>query len=107
MKWLWHKDTLIHKRQRLKDCTEIYIRPLTYKRVLGNEIVYVAVLPACTGSVAVQRSKPRLLLAWHTRESASVVNPLALMFQIYQVIFMTIISPHLSHRLRSQEETCI
>lgn len=30
---VWHNDTPIHKGQRLKDHTEIYIRPIAYLRL--------------------------------------------------------------------------
>lgn len=71
--------------------------------MLGNEIACVTVLSVYTSSIALQHSKPSLLASWQARESSSVVNPEALVFQIYQVIVMKITFPYLSHQLRSQE----
>lgn len=71
--------------------------------MLGNEIACVTVLSVYTSSIALQHSKPSLLASWQARESSSVVNPEALVFQIYEVIVMKITFPYLSHQLRSQE----
>lgn len=71
--------------------------------MLGNEIACVRVLSVYTSSIALQHSKPSLLASWQARESSSVVNPEALVFQIYQVIVKKITFPYLSHQLRSHE----